>query len=354
MASLGGAAAVDGEPWRIPIGMRESDLGVAELVLYESEHAIVAGPARSGKSQTLWTVAEALAGTGVHIAAIAGRRSPLHDCPLLDRVASPGGDATAMLAMLRAQAGPVVVLIDDADGIDDVDGAVAGLLGARPDLHVVAAARADSLRSLYGHWTQEVRKSKVGVLLRPSIDYDGDLVGATLPRRAPVQMGVGRGYLAHNGELDIVQVAQPVLMSQAVAARCLDAMTRIPPTEITGLFGAMVKRFAKKKLGEVPESLGVMWHNRAVLKTLHRVLRARPRSGTRATSQLKSFAHMAAVSLGRLQLLPGLRLLRGPQRRARHGQGARGAALARVDRVHAARARRAGVRRGDDRRRRRR
>ena len=208
LASLEARAEVGEEPWRIPIGMRESDLGVAELVLYESEHAIVAGPARSGKSQTLWTVAEALAGTGVHIAAIAGRRSPLHDCPALDRVASPGGDATAMLAQLRVQQGPVVVLIDDADGIDDVDGAVAGLLGARPDLHVVAAARADSLRSLYGHWTQEVRKSKVGVLLRPSIDYDGDLVGANLPRRAPVQMTVGRGYLAHNGELDIVQVAQ--------------------------------------------------------------------------------------------------------------------------------------------------
>ena len=209
LASLEVPAEVGEEPWRIPIGIRESDLGVAELVLYESEHAIVAGPARSGKSQTLWTIAAALKGTGVHIAAIAGRRSPLHECPAVDRVASPGGDATAMLALLRAQAGPVVVLIDDADGIDDVDGAVAGLLGARPDLHVVAAARADSLRSLYGHWTQEVRKSKVGVLLRPSIDYDGDLVGANLPRRAPVQMGVGRGYLAHNGELDIVQVAQP-------------------------------------------------------------------------------------------------------------------------------------------------
>jgi S-DNA-T family DNA segregation ATPase FtsK/SpoIIIE len=154
------------------------------------------------------TVAAALAGTGVHIAGIAGRRSPLHDCPLLDRVASPGGDATAMLAQLRVHPGPLVVLIDDADGIDDVDGAVAGLLGAgRGDLHVVAAARADSLRSLYGHWTQEIRKSKVGVLLRPSIDYDGDLVGANLPRRAPVQMTVGRGYLAHNGELEIVQVA---------------------------------------------------------------------------------------------------------------------------------------------------
>jgi S-DNA-T family DNA segregation ATPase FtsK/SpoIIIE len=41
------------EPWRIAIGMRESDLGAAELALYDGEHAIVAGPARSGKSLAL-------------------------------------------------------------------------------------------------------------------------------------------------------------------------------------------------------------------------------------------------------------------------------------------------------------
>jgi S-DNA-T family DNA segregation ATPase FtsK/SpoIIIE len=205
--TLEAAAALDGEPWRIPLGLRESDLQTAELMLYEGEHVIVAGPARSGKSQTLQTIAHALAGK-VHVAALVGRRSPLRECPVLDRVAPAGGEATALLAQLRAQPGPVVLLIDDAEGFDDVDGAIAGLLGSgRPDVHVIAAARADSLRSLYGHWTQEVRRSKVGVLLRPDIDYDGDLVGTTLPRRAPVQFTPGRGYLAHNGELDIVQVA---------------------------------------------------------------------------------------------------------------------------------------------------
>ena len=45
------------------------------------------------------------------------------------------------------------------------------------------------------------------MLLRPNIDLDGDLLGVTLPRRAPVRLGVGRGYLIHNGEWDIVQVA---------------------------------------------------------------------------------------------------------------------------------------------------
>jgi DNA segregation ATPase FtsK/SpoIIIE, S-DNA-T family len=112
------------------------------------------------------------------------------------------------MAQLRSVDGPVVLLIDDAEGFDDADGAVAGLLAAgRPDLHVIAAGRSDSLRSLYGHWTQTVRRSKTGVLLRPNID--GDLLGVTLPRRSPVRLGVGRGYLVHNGEWDIVQMAGP-------------------------------------------------------------------------------------------------------------------------------------------------
>ena len=42
--------------------------------------------------------------------------------------------------------------------------------------------------------------------------------------------------------------------------------TRIPPTEITGLFGAAVKLAARKMIGEVPDSIGVLWHHPAVMK----------------------------------------------------------------------------------------
>jgi DNA segregation ATPase FtsK/SpoIIIE, S-DNA-T family len=208
--SLEAVARVHEEPWRIPVGVRETDLGVAELALYEGEHAIVTAPARSGKSLALWTIAESLADNGVRIFAVGGRRSPLHECPALERFATAGGDATALLAELRAADGPLLVLVDDAEDFDDSDGAIAGLLAAgRADVHVVAAARADSLRSLYGHWTQDIRRSKAGLLLRPDIDLDGDLVGVTLPRRAPVQMTAGRGYLSHGGQLELVQVALP-------------------------------------------------------------------------------------------------------------------------------------------------
>ena len=33
---------------------------------------------------------------------------------------------------------------------------------------------------------------------------------------------------------------------------------RIPPKEITGRYGAIVKKFASRMLGQVPKSFGVM------------------------------------------------------------------------------------------------
>ena len=71
--------------------------------------------------------------------------------------------------------------------------------------------------------------------------------------------------------------------------------TRVPPTEITGIFGAIAKRYTKRKLGEVPESLGVMWHNRPVLRTLMGFFGKAERWDA-CDTQLKSFAHMAAVA----------------------------------------------------------
>jgi len=72
--------------------------------------------------------------------------------------------------------------------------------------------------------------------------------------------------------------------------------TRIPMAELTGVYGAMVKRMARKMIGEVPEPLGVMWHNRKVLGTSLGLSR-KTRKWDRCDKSLKSFAHMAAVSL---------------------------------------------------------
>lgn len=57
---------------------------------------------------------------------------------------------------------------------------------------------------------------------------------------------------------------------------------RVPHAEMTGIFGAMAKTFSRKKLGQVPEPLAVMWHNRPVLRPSSR-LPASARRGKRAT-----------------------------------------------------------------------
>jgi alkylhydroperoxidase family enzyme len=76
----------------------------------------------------------------------------------------------------------------------------------------------------------------------------------------------------------------------------MSGTTRIPKAEITGLYGWMVKRFSRKLFGDVPEPLGVTWHNRAVLSTSMAVGR-KAQKWNQLDANLKSFAHMAAVSL---------------------------------------------------------
>jgi alkylhydroperoxidase family enzyme len=70
---------------------------------------------------------------------------------------------------------------------------------------------------------------------------------------------------------------------------------RIPPTPITGPLGYLVKRFSRKMLGQVPESMGVMWHNRAVLMGLSGLGR-KVQKWDRLDANLKSFAHMAVAA----------------------------------------------------------
>jgi len=68
--------------------------------------------------------------------------------------------------------------------------------------------------------------------------------------------------------------------------------TRIPKAEITGIYGAVVKRFSKKLLGRVPEPLAVYWHNPAVLRA-SMSMGAKARKWDACDLSLKSFAHMA-------------------------------------------------------------
>lgn len=72
--------------------------------------------------------------------------------------------------------------------------------------------------------------------------------------------------------------------------------TRVPKAEITGIYGAIMKKMSKKMLGEVPDALGVLWHNRPVLKD-SMGFGQKASKWKECDQDLKSYAHMAVASL---------------------------------------------------------
>jgi AhpD family alkylhydroperoxidase len=72
------------------------------------------------------------------------------------------------------------------------------------------------------------------------------------------------------------------------------ASTRVPPSEITGIYGALIKTVSRKMVGQVPEGIGVMWHYPAVLKDMMKFGR-KVDSWNRLDPNLASFATMAAA-----------------------------------------------------------
>ena len=71
---------------------------------------------------------------------------------------------------------------------------------------------------------------------------------------------------------------------------------RIPQAELTGLYGAMVKRMSRKMFGEVPEPVRVAWHNRKVLNLSFSIGR-KAQKLDQCDENLKSFASMATASM---------------------------------------------------------
>ncbi|MGI8685746.1 MAG: FtsK/SpoIIIE domain-containing protein [Acidimicrobiales bacterium] len=203
-------ADLDGPEWFLPVGVGDASLGPVGLRLGEGDHALVAGPARAGKSTVLCVLAEVVGDTrpDVGVWAIAPRRSPLHHAPGVTTLVTDPAMVAGALADIAGAAGPQLVLVDDADTLDDPTGAFAAFFAARrPDVHLVAAARADAVRGAYGHWVAQVRRSRLGIALRPHLDLDGDLWHTVLPRRGPDRFDTGRGYLVCEGSVELVQTA---------------------------------------------------------------------------------------------------------------------------------------------------
>ncbi|MEA2000568.1 MAG: FtsK/SpoIIIE domain-containing protein [Actinomycetota bacterium] len=199
------AGRISPDEWFLPLGIGDTSLTPTGLVLREGDHALITGPARSGKSTALATVARVAraAHPGIRIVALLPRRSPIADCPMVDQFIQ-----SESLGPLEQMSGTQLLLVDDAELVED-DPYLSELIKTRhSEVHVVAAGATDAIRSLYGHWTQDVRRSRIGCALRPNLSTDGDLWQTPLPRRGPERFPIGRGYLLADGQTELVQLGR--------------------------------------------------------------------------------------------------------------------------------------------------
>jgi S-DNA-T family DNA segregation ATPase FtsK/SpoIIIE len=176
----------------------------------------VGGSARSGRTTSLALIAQVVreAEPGATVVIVSTPRSQL---PTLVAGAEHFGadELGAALDAVESAGGrgsPVLLLVDDAELVDDTSDNRLTTLVSRSSgpVLVVAAGRGDVLRSQFNHWSRPLRRSKLGLLLRPDLDLDGDLLGIHLPRRLPVPIEVpGRGFVVNAGNAQLAQLAMP-------------------------------------------------------------------------------------------------------------------------------------------------
>jgi S-DNA-T family DNA segregation ATPase FtsK/SpoIIIE len=201
--TLGRMSAPVGPVVALPVGLDFVTLATAALNVPIGEHVLIVGPARSGRSSALIRLIEAWRehhpGAGVTVIC------PTRSSPLVARY----GAASGLDTLLLDNADPDgLIAVDDCERLDDPDGRLAHQLDRRAGAPtVLAAGRADALRVAYGHWTTICRRSRLGLVMAAGAELDGDVLGAVLPRRAPVPARPGLAWLVDGNGHSLVQVA---------------------------------------------------------------------------------------------------------------------------------------------------
>ncbi|MCT9928755.1 FtsK/SpoIIIE domain-containing protein [Planotetraspora sp. A-T 1434] len=199
-------------------------------LLAQGPAAVVAGPARSGRSSCLVTAARSLLQRGTPILAVTPRRSPLRELAgspgvlaVLDgnaRSVDGGGaddfgglpGAHDPLALVAGQE-RYVLIVDDAELISPESmlglAVEEALRTARDGEHgLLLAGTTGDLATAYRGFVAEARKSRTGLLLAVQSPADGDLFNVRLPRGA-VGGPPGRGLLVVSGTATPIQAAIP-------------------------------------------------------------------------------------------------------------------------------------------------
>ncbi|HXP58022.1 MAG TPA: ATP-binding protein, partial [Streptosporangiaceae bacterium] len=171
---------------------------------------IAAGPAKSGRSTILLTMARSLLAAGSQLVLVTPRPSPLRALAgqpgVIAAFEGPELGAAAFAAAVGSFTGPGVVIIDDAEQHRDCE-AEAELsklisFGADQGHGLIIGGDAEALSLGFGGWHVEARRARRGALIAPQTLPEGDLIGVRLshgmtgetpkPGRALVNVGDGQ------------------------------------------------------------------------------------------------------------------------------------------------------------------
>ena len=205
----------------IPLGISGATLAPAAVDLSEL-HFVAIGPYRSGRSTALGAIADAVAALveAPQMFLLTPRRSPLRDRAVWTSAAEGHAACADVVAKLlkRLEAGAfddrtALLFIDDGGELNDiaVSGQLEQLVRRSRDtrLRVIASVETSAARGISVLWIRELRREGHGLLLQPDPIGDGDLLNVALPRRFPVAMTPGRGFIARRGSAELVHVATP-------------------------------------------------------------------------------------------------------------------------------------------------
>jgi len=178
---------------------------------------IVAGPAKSGRSTILLSLARSFLAAGTPVILAAPRPSPLRALAgaggVLAVFDQPELGEPEFAAALASFGGPGVVLIDDAELLRDC-GAAGELsrlvtLGGDAGRALVLGGDAESIGVGFTGWQVEARRARRGCLTAPSTIPEGDLIGVRLSRDALGQPPRPGRCLLHTGDGNLITVTVP-------------------------------------------------------------------------------------------------------------------------------------------------
>ncbi|MHC3474490.1 FtsK/SpoIIIE domain-containing protein [Streptomyces sp. 7R007] len=181
---------------------------------------VVGGPAKSGRSTVLLNFARSYLAQGVRLVLAAPRPSPLRELEGQDGVLKVftgrdiDEDEMEELVGSASTEQPVVVLVDDAEVLDDCDAEDVFKRiverGAEEGLAVVIAGDEEEICDGFSGWQVDMKKARRGILLSPQDSSAGELIGIRT-NRSMVGGSVtpGKGML-HLGGGEHVTVTTPL------------------------------------------------------------------------------------------------------------------------------------------------